>query len=67
MGEVKNLEGLSKNIATKLLDTMTLTEILSDITDGDRKLCTLTQSIQNNIKQAFDDIETIRRFISIPN
>lgn len=67
MEGVKNLEQLAKEISDKLLDSINLLDILEDVVDGERKEYFLVSTIQNNINQAFNDIETCRQMISVPD
>ena len=67
MEEFKNLEELTKNISNKLLDSISMLEILLDIIDGEQKEDFLVSSTLKNIKQSFNDIEKCRQLVSIPD
>ena len=67
MEEFKNLEELTKNISDKLLDSISMLEILRDIIDGEQKEDFLISNSLKNIKQSFNDIEKCRELISIPD
>ena len=67
MEDSKNLEELTKRISNNLFDTISLLDILRDIIAGSRKEDVLVSSIQNNIRNAFNDIESCRKLISTPD
>ena len=67
MEEFKNLEELTKNISDKLLDSISMLEILRDIIEGELKEDFLISSTHKNIKQSFNDTEKCRKLISIPD
>ena len=67
MEENKNLEELTRNISDKLLDSMSMLEILRDIIDGKQKEDFLVSSTLKNIEQSFNDIEKCRNLISVPD
>ena len=67
MEERKNLEQLTTDISDVLYDSINLLDILDDVVDGERKAYFLVSTLQKNIKKAFDDVETCRQMISIPD
>ena len=67
MEEIKNLEQLTTDISDVLYESINLLEILEDVVDSSRKECFLVSTLQKNIKKAFDDVETCRQMISIPD
>lgn len=64
MEEQQNLKELSEEISSKLLDSMRLIEILSELNDGEAKQETLLDIIRKNTTCAFKNTETIRKMIS---
>ena len=67
MEETSNLEKLSKKVSTQLFDAISVSDILYDMTNGERHNCFLLETLHTKIKQSFDDIETIRHIISDNN
>ena len=67
MEEMKNLEKLTTDISDALYDSINLLDILDDVVDGERKAYFLVSTLQKNIKKAFDDVETCRQMISVPD
>jgi len=67
MEEKKNLEQLTAEISNKLYDSINLLEILEEIAECNRKEGFLVSSLLKNINQAFNDIETCRQMISVPD
>ena len=63
----KNLAELTKEVSSLLLNCITLVEIFYEITDGNRKECFIINSLNKNIKTAFDYIEESRQLISDPD
>ena len=66
MDENRNLAQIQKEISSKILDSIYLTDVLSDLTDGEAKFCTIVNHIKNNLQISFKDIEQCRKMISIP-
>lgn len=64
MEEINNLENLSKKVATQLFDAISVTDILYNMTNGERHNCFLIDTLHSKIKQSFDDIEIMRHIIS---
>jgi len=67
MEEKKNLEQLTAEISNQLYDSIALLEILEDSFEGARKEGFLVSTLQNNINKAFNNIETCRQMISVPD
>lgn len=67
MEEPKNLEELTKKISNDLIDTINLLDILEEILEGKRKEDFLVNSIKKNVRNAFNNIESCRQLISIPD
>ena len=64
MENSKNLEELSAEISSKLVDSLAIIDILSDIFEGNYKEDTLLCFLKNNVKSAFTLIEQSRSMIS---
>ena len=61
----RNLKQLCRDISSNLFDSITLVECLEEMIDGERKPSTILTIIENNLKNAFSDIEICRKYISI--
>ena len=66
MKKNKSLAKISKNISSKILDSIYLIDVLDDLADGEAKELTILNIIRNNLKTSFNDIEQCRKIISIP-
>ena len=67
MTEQKTLAEKSGSISDKLLNSIYLVEILSDIVDGEAHEATLLEIVRQNLKSAFQEVEECRELISLPD
>ena len=65
MEESSNLAQICAEISKNLLDSKNLLEILNDLADGDSKIDTIADYLQQNITSAFINIEKCRKIIYI--
>ena len=66
MSDDKNLENITKNISDKILDSVYSLEILQYIIDGECKEYFLLSIALKNLNEAFNDVESCRKLISVP-
>ena len=65
MEENLNLAQICTEISGNLLDSINLLEILDNLADGDSKIDTIIDYLQQNITSAFKNIEKCRKIIYI--
>lgn len=63
----QNLEQLCKSISNKIIDSKNIAELLFESIDLDKHAGTIVLIITKNLKNAFNEIEICRKFISNPN
>lgn len=67
MEKNKNLEELTKEVSHLLINCIYLLEIFEEISEGERKQHFLINSLQKDIRLAFDYLEQGRLLISNPD